>query len=87
MREVFEESGLKPKFDFKFKHKTRYGLPNGNDKEVTFFIAQAAQHVKTVLQKSEIKAGKWVNLADAAKYLTEHGKMGVLRAAEKYLKN
>lgn len=87
VREVREESGLKPNFDFNFMRKTKYTLPNDNRKEVTFFLAKALKKEKVVLQKSEIKAGKWVSLPEAVKYLTEHDKMKVLSAAEKYLKD
>lgn len=87
VREVREESGLKPNFDFNFMRKIKYILPNKNQKEVTFFLARALKEEKVVLQKSEIRAGKWVSLPEAVKYLTEHGKMDVLSAAEKYLKD
>lgn len=84
-REVFEESGLKPIFDFNFVQKTKYALNAHKNKEVTFFIAKALKDQKVKLQKEEIKAGKWVTLNEAVKYLTEHDKMRVLRAAQKYI--
>lgn len=86
VREVKEESGLKPDFDFHFVQKIKYALPNKNGKEVTFFLAKALAQERVILQKSEIKAGKWVTLAEAVQYLTEHGKMKVLSRADQYLK-
>ncbi len=86
-REVKEEAGLKPIFDFNFKRQIKYMLPNKNEKELTLFVAQAVKEEKVSLQKSEIVAGKWVTLSEAVKYLTEHGKMKVLEAAEDYLRN
>lgn len=86
-REVFEESGLKPKFDFNFIQKTRYLLPNKNEKEVTFYLAEALEQSKVVMQKSEIKASKWINIDEAAAFLNKHGKMRVLKNAEAYILN
>lgn len=86
-REVLEESGLKPKFDFNFKQKTRYLLPNKNEKEVTFYVAHALAQAKVILQKSEIKAGKWITLDEATKYLTKHDKLHILKAAQDYILN
>lgn len=86
MREVKEEAGIAPHFDFAFKHKLKYWLPNKNEKEVTLFIAKALKNAAVAIQPSEIQDHKWVTSKQAVKYLTEHGKMQVLRAAEKYLK-
>lgn len=43
----------------------------------------AGQEVTT--QKEEILADKWVSLKEAKEYLTEHGKMDVLSAAQDYI--
>ena len=84
-REVFEEVGLKPEFDFNFKEKVKYQLTENKEKTVVYFIAKylAGQEVKT--QKEEILASKWVSLVEAKKYLTEHGKMDVLTKAQNYI--
>ena len=84
-REVFEEVGLKPEFDFNFKEKVKYQLTENKEKTVVYFIAKylAGQEVKT--QKEEILASKWVSLVEAQKYLTEHGKMDVLTKAQNYI--
>ncbi|MGK4073108.1 bis(5'-nucleosyl)-tetraphosphatase [Lactobacillus crispatus] len=84
-REVFEEVGLKPEFDFNFKEKVKYQLTENKEKTVVYFIAKylAGQEVKT--QKEEILASKWASLVEAQKYLTEHGKMDVLTKAQNYI--
>lgn len=86
IREVKEESGLAPHFDFAFKRKIKYWLPNKNEKEVTFFIAKTLANKPVAIQPSEIQAHKWVTAQEAVKYLTEHGKLQVLQAAVRYLK-
>lgn len=84
-REVFEEVGLKPNFDFAFKAQTEYQLTADKAKTVVYFVASyvAGQEVKT--QKEEILASKWVSLAEAKQYLTVHGKMAVLTKVQKYI--
>lgn len=84
-REVFEEVGLKPNFDFAFKAQTEYQLTADKAKTVVYFVASyvAGQEVKT--QKEEILASKWVSLAEAKQYLTVHGKMAVLTKAQNYI--
>lgn len=48
-REVFEEVGLKPNFDFAFKAQTEYQLTADKAKTVVYFVASyvAGQEVKT----------------------------------------
>lgn len=84
-REVFEEVGLKPNFDFAFKAQTEYQLTADKAKTVVYFVASyvAGHEVKT--QKEEILASKWVSLAEAKQYLTVHGKMAVLTKAQNYI--
>lgn len=84
-REVFEEVGLKPKFDFNFVRKTHYALTDTKFKTVTFFLAKYVPGQEVVTQKEEILADKWVTFDAAKEYLTEHGKMGVLTAARDYI--
>ncbi|GAA3631170.1 bis(5'-nucleosyl)-tetraphosphatase [Lactobacillus hamsteri] len=86
-REVLEESGLKPIFDFNFVKKTKYALNAYKNKEITFYLAKAVANQKVKLQREEIKAGKWVTLDEAKKYLTEHDKMRILKAAQEYIEN
>lgn len=84
-REVAEEVGLKPEFDFDFVQKTQYELTKSKSKTVTFFLAKYVAGQKIITQKEEILADKWVSFKEAKKYLTEHGKMDVLSAAQNYI--
>ena len=81
-REVAEEVGLKPEFDFNFVQKTQYALTKNKSKTVTFFLAKYVAGQEVTTQKEEILADKWVSLKEAKEYLTEHGKMDVLSAAQ-----
>lgn len=83
-REVHEEVGLKPKFDFNFV-RTHYALTDTRSKTVTFFLAEYVPGQEVVTQKEEIKDSKWVTEKEAVQYLTEHGKMQVLEAAQEYI--
>lgn len=84
-REVFEEVGLKPRFDFNFVRKTHYALTDTRSKTVTFFLAEYVPGQEVVTQKEEILADKWVTFDEAKEYLTVHGKMSVLTAARDYI--
>lgn len=84
-REVKEETGLMPAFDFSFMEQTQYHAFSGNLKQVTYYLAKADPRQKVVRQNSEIEAIKWVTMAQAPEFLTVHGKMGVLQKAQKFL--
>ena len=55
-------------------------------KTVTYYLAKYVAGQKVAKQKEEILADKWVTFKEAKKYLTEHGKMDVLRDARDYIK-
>ncbi|MBC9719897.1 bis(5'-nucleosyl)-tetraphosphatase [Lactobacillus acidophilus] len=84
-REVFEEVGLKPIFDFNFIEKTVYALTERKSKTVTYYLAKFVKGQKVIVQEEEVLANKWVTLKEAKKYLTEHDKMRLLTAAQNYL--
>ncbi|WP_270770383.1 bis(5'-nucleosyl)-tetraphosphatase [Lactobacillus crispatus] len=86
-REVFEEVGLKPEFDFSFREKTEYQLTADKAKTVVYFVASYVAGQEVTLQKEEILASKWVSLAEAKQYLTVHGKMAVLTKAQNYIED
>ena len=47
-REIFEETGIVPEFIPNLKRTIRYKIINGNEKEVTFFVAKYKnQEIKT----------------------------------------
>lgn len=85
VREVAEEVGLKPKFDFNFMQKTQYSLTLMKQKTVTFFLAEYQAGQSIVAQKEEIKNYKWITFEEASTYLTVHDKLRVLQAAQDYI--
>lgn len=54
-------------------------------KTVVYFVASYVAGQEVNIQKEEILASKWVNLAEAQKYLTEHEKMDILTKAQNYI--
>lgn len=84
-REVFEEVGLKPEFNFDFVQTAEYKLTENKSKEVTYFLAKyvAGQEVRT--QPEEIIAHKWVTAQEAEQYLTVHRKLDILLAAQDFI--
>lgn len=84
-REIKEETGLTPAFDFSFSAKTQYRAFSKKMKQVTYYLAQAGPSQAVVIEPSEIEASRWVTLEQAPTYLTVHGKMGVLKKAQAFL--
>ncbi|KRL88043.1 bis(5'-nucleosyl)-tetraphosphatase [Lactobacillus kalixensis] len=71
IREVAEEVGLHPKFDFDFKREIEYLTEENTMKKVDFFLSQFDDRQHVVDQVSEILASKWVTAAEAKKFLKE----------------
>lgn len=65
MREVFEEVGLKPKFDFTFPQSYSYNVTQDISKMVTLFLAKYNPAESIKLQQSEIRNAQWLNLKDS----------------------
>lgn len=85
-REVREEVGLKPDFDFSFRRQVTYRTEEHTIKTVGFFIAKFVADQKVVNQKEEILASRWVSLMEAKKYLLRPGLYEVLIDADNYVK-
>lgn len=68
-REVAEEVGLHPSFDFNFHRSHEYETPEKTIKKVGFFLSEFINQQKIVNQKEEILNSKWVDLAEAKNYL------------------
>lgn len=86
-REVAEEVGLHPDFDFNFRCEMTYPTEEGTVKKVGFFLSEnnPTQHV--VDQKEEILNSKWIDLQEAESYLPkERGLYKMLVKAEKFIK-
>ena len=86
-REVYEEVGLRPNYDFNFKESLTYKITRDRLKTVTLFLSEFIPTQKIKLQKSEIGASKWVNLEEASKYLHYEELNELLKKAQDYIKN
>lgn len=64
-REVFEEVGLKPEFDFDFHESYSYKVTSKIEKTVTLFLAKYKADQKIKRQESEIRSTEWLNYRDA----------------------
>ena len=64
-REVFEEVGLKPEFDFDFHESYSYKGTSEIEKTVTLFLAKYKADQKIKRQESEIRSTEWLNYRDA----------------------
>ena len=62
-REVFEEVGLKPDFDFQESYS--YKVTSEIEKTVTLFLAKYKADQKIKRQESEIRSTDWLNYRDA----------------------
>ena len=70
-REVFEEVGLKPEFDFDFHESYSYQVTSESEKTVTLFLAKYNPDQKIKRQESEIRQTAWLNYEDAQKRTRE----------------
>ena len=68
-REVYEEVGLNPKFDFTFHQVDTYHLTKNRQKEVTFFLAEFIEGQQIKLQESEIRQSAWLSYHEPLKCL------------------
>ena len=60
-REVFEEVGLKPEFNFNFHESYSYKVTSEIEKTVTLFLAEYKADQKIKRQESEIRSTEWLN--------------------------
>ncbi len=84
-REISEEVGLHPKFNFSFRKDVTYHTEEHTVKTVAFFLAKFDPSQKVVNQKEEILESRWVTLMEAKKYLLRPGLYEVLIDANNYI--
>lgn len=70
-REVFEEVGLKPKFDFDFQESYSYKVTSKIEKTVTLFLAKYKADQKIKRQESEIRSTDWLNYQAAQERISK----------------
>ncbi len=69
MREVFEETGLKPEFIKGFKVITNYSPVRGINKDAIYFLAKSTDE-QVVIQTSELADYRWCSYEDAQNLIT-----------------
>ena len=92
-REVFEEVGLKPEFDFDFHESYSYKGTSEIEKTVTLFLAEYKAGQKIKRQESEIRSTEWLNYQAAQERIREQnfkefkseGLSAILAKANTYL--
>lgn len=70
-REVFEEVGLKPEFNFDFHEGYSYKVTSEIEKTVTLFLAKYKADQKIKRQESEIRSTEWLNYQAAQERIRE----------------
>lgn len=86
-REVAEEVGLKPQFDFNFSKAIEYITEERTIKRIDFFLSHFVADQELVEQEDEIANYKWVNLDEACQFLpSDRGLYEILVQACNYLK-
>ncbi len=88
VREIFEETGLRPDFISGFKEEQEYLLPRkkGVIKKVTYFLAEF-ENQEIVIQEKEIKSARLLSFDDAIKILQFQNAKDVLKSADEFIKN
>ena len=70
-REVSEEVGLKPEFDFNFHESYSYKVTSKIEKTVTLFLAEYKTDQKIKRQESEIRSTEWLNYQAAQERISK----------------
>lgn len=86
-REVLEEVGLKPEFDFSFRKSITYMIAKNREKTVNLFLARSVPGQRVRLQDNEIKNAKWLSSDDTRKFLRYPELIKVFEDVVKYIKN
>lgn len=87
-REVAEEVGLRPIFDFSFRREIEYVTEENTIKKVGFFLSKYVSDQKVVDQAEEILNSKWVDFDQAKEYLPAgRNLVNILSEANNYLKS
>lgn len=83
LREVFEETGMKIALFSEFMESVSYPVKNGNTKQVTLFLAEAAGEITA--RKDEIGEYIWAEKEEAIRLLPKVGYDKLLDKAERIL--
>lgn len=84
LREIFEETGLKPKLDTNFRFMVTYSPKVGVIKDVIYFLGEISNQ-KVKIQVEEVLNYKWLPYHEALKMVTHDNERNILLEANKYL--
>ena len=86
LREILEETGLAVELDNRYRQVVSYSPKKDVVKDVVYFVATASSDAATVAQEEEISQIVWVDMHNAADYVSfENDKKVLLGAIEHYL--
>ena len=86
LREVLEETGLAVELDNRYRQVVSYSPKKDVVKNVVYFVATASSDAATVAQEEEISQIVWVDMHNAADYVSfDNDKKVLLGAIEHYL--
>lgn len=88
IREIFEETGLKPDFIEGFRAEQEYPLPRkkGVIKKVVYFLAEY-ENQEIIPQEKELKSARLLKYDDAINLLQFQNAKDVLTLADKFIKD
>ena len=81
-REIYEETGLKPKFIEGFREVSRYSPKDNVIKDAVYFLARSDDKNVTI-QESELAGYKWCGFCEACSLITYDEKL--LKKAKEYI--
>ena len=86
LREILEETGLAVYLDNRYRQVVSYSPKKDVVKDVVYFVATAPSDAATVAQEEEISQIVWVDMHQAADYVSfDNDKKVLLGAIEHYL--
>jgi 8-oxo-dGTP pyrophosphatase MutT (NUDIX family) len=86
LREILEETGLAVELDNRYRQVVSYSPKKDVVKNVVYFVATASSDAATVAQEEEISQIVWVDMHNAADYVSfDNDKKVLLGAIEHYL--
>ena len=86
LREILEETGLAVELDNRYRQVVSYSPKKDVVKDVVYFVATASSDAVTVAQEEEISQIVWVDMHNAADYVSfDNDKKVLLGAIEHYL--
>ena len=86
LREILEETGLAVELDNRYRQVVSYSPKKDVVKDVVYFAATASSDAATVAQEEEISQIVWVDMHNAADYVSfDNDKKVLLGAIEHYL--